>query len=772
MIGETPRPPRGRPMPSGDFYVADSLRANARRGLGFGTSPVFLASISTILGAVMFLRFGYAVGHAGLLGALAIILLGHLVTVPTSLAIAEIATNRRVEGGGEYFIISRSFGRTIGAVIGVPLFLSQAVSVAFYMIGFSLAFEDLAPSIQAALGLATWDPRMVSIPAGLLLLVLMTTRGADLGVKGLWVVVSILAVSLTAFFLGGPNPEAAGGLPSGLYQPVAGHDPFMLVFAIVFPAFTGMTAGVGLSGDLDNPRRSIPLGILSATMAGMLVYIAISFKLWSSATPAMLADVEGLVMEQVAVWGPIIPIGLAAATLSSAIGSIMVAPRTLQALAHDRSLPSRRLNFWLSRGVGPAHEPRNATLLTGGLALATIAVGNIDLVARLISMFFMVTYGSLCAISFLEHFAARPSYRPSFRTKWYLSLLGALMCLLLMFQMDPLFASLALLLMALLYRLIDAHQVRAGGRDDVGAIIQGVMTQATRYMQVRLQQSGKHGVEAEWRPSIIMVNGRTFDRSSPMQMLSWLCQRYGVGTYLHYMPGRLDREQFNESRHTLLKLIARSQAEKSAIFVETMISPSMRSALAQSLQIPGVSGIDHNTLLLEYSVHDDETVRRELRSGADLALAVGMNCLVLRHGDHHFGQRRRIHIWITWHDYANASLLILIAYILLDHSDWQAAEISVYAAFPRDEVEERAQTLRQMISEGRIPISPRNIEIISTDDRVDFNQLVRERSEDADLVLHGFTEARLERKGEELFERHAGLHDTLYVCARQHIEIE
>jgi solute carrier family 12 (sodium/potassium/chloride transporter), member 2 len=117
--------------------------ASGTRGHGFGTSPVFLASISTILGAIMFLRFGYAVGHTGLMGAFLIILLGHMVTIPTALAIAEIATNRKVEGGGEYFIISRSFGTTIGGAIGVSLFLSQAISVAFYMIAFAEAFSPL-----------------------------------------------------------------------------------------------------------------------------------------------------------------------------------------------------------------------------------------------------------------------------------------------------------------------------------------------------------------------------------------------------------------------------------------------------------------------------------------------------------------------------------------------------------------------------------------------------------------------------------------------------
>ena len=304
-------------------------------GHGFGTSPVFLASVSTILGAVMFLRFGYAVGQTGLGGALLIILLGHMVTVPTALAIAEIATNRRVEGGGEYFIISRSFGSTIGGAIGISLFLSQAISVAFYLIAFAEAFSPLAAWAQNAWGIG-WDPRIISLPATVVLAALVLTRGANLGVKALWVVVGILVLSLVFFFLGSPVDGVvveSVHIFSGLEDP----DPFILVFAIVFPAFTGMTAGVGLSGDLTNPRRSIPLGVISATLTGLVVYIALVAKMAVSATPDVLAS-DQLVMSRIALWGPIIPIGLAAATLSSAIGSILVAPRTLQALGADVEL--------------------------------------------------------------------------------------------------------------------------------------------------------------------------------------------------------------------------------------------------------------------------------------------------------------------------------------------------------------------------------------------------------------------------------------------------
>jgi amino acid transporter len=730
-------------------------------GHGFGTGPVFLASVSTILGAVMFLRFGYAVGNTGLLGAVAIILIGHAVTIPTALAIAEIATNRRVEGGGEYFIISRSFGTTIGGAIGVSLYLSQAISVAFYMIAFAEAFTPLRGWFESAAGFA-FDPRLVSIPATLVLIGVVLSRGADLGVKALWGVAAILAVSLVLFFLGSSPGELR---PEGvvLVSELQNPDSFMVVFAIVFPAFTGMTAGVGLSGDLANPRKSIPLGIITATVAGLIIYLFVVVKLATSAGSLAL-DQDQLIMSRIALWGPIIPIGLAAATLSSAIGSILVAPRTLQALGGDRIVPTPGVNELLASGRGAANEPRNATLVTGGIALVFVLLGNVDAVARIVSMFFMVTYGALCAISFLEHFAARPSYRPSFRSKWYLSLFGALMCLMLTLQMDLVFAAAAVVVMAGLYVTIRRSR---GGVDDLAAIFHGVMTQATRYLQVRLQKT----LVADWRPSVIMITSRTFDRTAPLQMMEWLCHRYGFGTYLHYIRGYLEPSSFQESRDVQNRLIETVQDRKGAIYVDTMISPSMASALAQSLQMPGVSGMENNTILFEHGSHDPPEVLDEIVAGLELAGVPRMNRLLLRHGENFFGSRKSIHVWLTWHDTRNANLMILLAYILLGHRDWYGAEIAIFAAYPAREVRERSEELHTMIAEGRLLITEKNVVVIGTDDSIDFQTLVETRSKNADLVFVGFTTERLERRGRVLFERFPALRDVLFVSAEETIEI-
>ncbi|MCG8387298.1 MAG: amino acid permease, partial [Cytophagales bacterium] len=222
----------------------------------FGTAPVFFTSISTILGAVMFLRFGYAVGNVGFIGTLGIILFGHLVTIPTAMAIAEIATNQKVEGGGKYYIISRSFGINVGAAIGLALYLSQAISVSFYLIAFAEAFDPVFNWITAVWGLENIDKRIISLPATLALSLLMIRKGADLGMKALYAVVAVLFLSIILFLAG--TTEYQQGLEVFDWTVRIGEpDNFFLVFAIVFPAFTGMTAGVGLSGDLKDPKKSI-----------------------------------------------------------------------------------------------------------------------------------------------------------------------------------------------------------------------------------------------------------------------------------------------------------------------------------------------------------------------------------------------------------------------------------------------------------------------------------------------------------------------------------
>jgi len=740
--------------------MAQLVRSKAK----FGTAPVFFTAISTILGAIMFLRFGYAVGNMGFIGTLSIILVAHLVTIPTGLAIAEIATNQRVRGGGEYYIISRSFGINVGAAIGIALFLSQAISVAFYTIAFAEAFDPALSWLNENYGILITDKRLISIPALAFLTILLLLKGAKLGMNALYVVVAVLALSLISFFMGSPTEAMTGGI-FNLSSRIDGHDGFFTVFAIVFPAFTGMTAGVGLSGDLKDPKRSLPIGTLTATISGMIIYIFIAYKMAISATPSELDSVQ-LVMGKIAFWGPIIPIGLAAATISSAIGSILVAPRTLQALAADRVLPSISVTKWLSMGKGDSNEPFNATLITSAIALVFIAMGNVNSVARIISMFFLVTYGAICLISFLQHFAADPAYRPDFKSRWYISLAGFMLTLYLMFKMEPLFAFLSLIFMTLIYYGITTTRNDSEG---LSKIFQGVIFQISRKLQIFMQKAEKDS--DNWRPSFICISRDFFMRPAAFELLAWISYRSGFGTFIHLIDGYLSKDTSRKAGEELNRIIKISGTSRSNVFIDTMISPSFTSAVAQAIQLPSVSGKDVNTMLFEFSRENNRQLD-DIIENVSLIKAIEFDLCILSSTERGFGVKSSIHIWLTPADLTNANLMILLGYVIVGHPEWKNASIKITAVFPEDEIDEYQEKLYKMVKDGRLPISVHNIELLEQKSEVSVKEIVNQRSQDDDLIMIGLRYDSLKQKGRELFEGYDNIGNILFVNTTKEQKIE
>lgn len=728
-----------------------SVKAN------FGTLPVFLTAISTILGAVMFLRFGYAVGEVGFLGTLLIIIIGHLVTIPTAMALAEIATNQKVEGGGEYFIISRSFGLNIGSSIGLALYLSQAISVAFYIIAFAESFEAIKPWIANEFGYEIYDNRLFSIPALLLLIWLMTTKGADLGMKALYVVVAILFISLVMFFLGSTDFSSTYD-SSLLFKNIDSEKGFFFVFAIIFPAFTGMTAGVGLSGDLKDPKKSIPMGTLAATIIGMIIYVFIALKLvYSASTTDLITD--QLIMSKIALWGPIIPLGLAAATISSALGSFMVAPRTLQAIGADNVIPNKKVNDFVSKGTDKNNEPRNATIITSVIALTFVLMGDVNAVAEVISMFFMVTYGSLCLISFMQHFAADPSYRPSFKSKWYLSLLGAVLCVYLMFKINAVYAVASILLMVGIYFYIIFNNENKKG---MANIFQGVIHQFNRNLQVFLQKSEKEISDDYWRPGVICLNKDSFERLAAFDMIKWISNRYGFGTYIHFEQGYFSKVTKQIADQKLNKLIEMANNTKSNVFLETIISPSNTNAIVQAIQQPGISGHDNNMMLFEFKKGTTEWLT-DVIDNYNLIASANYDLCILGSSDRNFGYRNEIHVWIKKEDYENANLMILLSYIILGHPDWKKAEIKIFAAVDKSNLDKEKESLIQLTTTGRLPISPNNIIVLPIDENVDKVELINETSKLADLTILGFHESSIKTKNIDQFNKYNGIGNVLFV---------
>lgn len=733
----------------------------------FGTAPVFFTAISTILGAILFLRFGFAVGTLGFWGVILIILLGHMVTIPTALAISELATNKRVEGGGEYFIISRSFGLNIGATIGFALFFSQAISVAFYIIAFTEAFQFFFDWVGESVGI-NLPRQVISLPAMLGLSILILRKGAGMGVKMLYFVVAILFISLLMFFLG--KTDYAATHTFSLLDAGSGNlgDSFFVVFAIIFPAFTGMTAGVGLSGDLKKPSRSIPLGTTLATIAGMITYFFIVYKLASSASIQDLTDNQ-LIMAKIAIGGSfIIPLGLAASTISSAIGSIMVAPRTLQALAVDRSFPSKRMNKFLSAGRGETNEPYNATVVTIIIAFIFVAAGEVNTVAGIISMFFMVTYGSLCLISFLNHFGSSPSYRPSFKSRWYISLLGFVTAVWVMFKINTWFALAAIILIVVLYLYISTyHKSRKG----LVAIFTNALLQLSRSLQVYLQQSRKSRGSKEWRPSAVCISDDSFERDDAFQLINWISHSYGFGTYIHLIEDYFSKSTYQESQILLKKLINNHKGVGNHVFIDTMISPSYTSAIAQTIQLPGISGMENNMLILEYDRENPDNLASIIDNFA-LVNAGNFDVCILGSSHRSLNFKNGIHVWLRRLDQDNAHLMILLSFIIQGHPAWKKGSISIFQLCKPGTTIETRKELEELISTGRLPITTKNIEIIEEDQDKNYIEIVDKKSEHAALTIVGFTGESLKLGGKKVFEQYKKEGHMLFVNAAERKKIQ
>ncbi len=742
--------------------------ANALNNKGkFGTAPVFLTAISTILGAIMFLRFGYAVGAVGILGTMLIVVIGHLVTIPTALSLAEIATNQKVEGGGEYFVISRSFGLSIGAAVGIALYLSQAVSVAFYIIAFAESFAPLMDYVNEQYGL--WihiesTKKLIGIIVTLLLALLMTTKGANFGMGLLYIVVGILALVLILFFMG--TSIHVGHVPFK----VLSNDDFFKVFAIIFPAFTGMTAGVGLSGDLKDPKRSIPLGTIMATVLGMIIYLFITLKIGNSATPEILMSNENqLIMSDIALIGYLmIPIGLAASTISSALGSIMVAPRTLNAIAADKIIPSQRLNRWLAFLKKENNEPTHAAIVTSTIAFVFVFLGDVDVVAKIISMFFMVTYGALNLISLLENFAANPGYRPAFKSKWYISLIGTIMCIWLMFKMNPGYAFLSIVIMIGIYFLLNRHQKKS----DLASIFSGVIFQISRNINVFLQKVNKGEEEIDhWRPSVVCVSKNSFERFAAFDLLRWISHRIGFGTFIHHIDGYLSKETNEQAQQSMQRLIHMNEVSKSSVYMDTLVNPEYSASISQVLQLPGVSGKENNMMMFEYAKNNPQNLN-EIVDNLGLVRSVGFDTCILGSSDKDFGFNNEIHIWITSNDYANANLMIYLAYIVLGHPDWKNGLIKLYAVYPKEDIENQRIKIMEMVNAGRLPISANNIEIIPLDEDRNIKDVINSKSKDADLTILGFRFEKVKNSGVDYFGGFEEIGDTLFVSAIKEKEIK
>ncbi|MEZ4933147.1 MAG: hypothetical protein R2788_13630 [Saprospiraceae bacterium] len=327
---------------------------------------VFTPSLLTILGVIMYMRLGWVVGNAGMYGAIIIVVIAHIISISTGLSISSIATDKKVGAGGVYYVLSRSLGLPIGGAIGMTLFTGTAFSIALYLVGFSESFN-------AYLGLDTSINGLRSTGSlTLLALTILAFISTSIAIKAQFFILAAIIISLVSIFFG-----TSAYIPETI-PPFGGDDGVSMetVFAIFFPAVTGFTAGIAMSGDLANPKKDIPIGTIAAIAVGFMVYLGLVIFVGMEVRPEILRTDNNILMK-IALFAPAVVAGIWGATLSSALGGILGAPRILQAMSTDRITPKL-----FGKGVGLSNEPRNALILTVIIAEAGILIGELDMIAR------------------------------------------------------------------------------------------------------------------------------------------------------------------------------------------------------------------------------------------------------------------------------------------------------------------------------------------------------------------------------------------------------
>lgn len=726
MTGESTvdsHPPR---LPQDTMAVIDAAEGSVKQGNRFGTfSGVFTPSILTILGVVMYLRFGWVVGNVGLGGALLVVVIAHLITTATGLSISTIATNRTVGAGGAYNIISRSLGAPTGAAIGLPLFFGQALSVSFYVVGFTESIVALVPE-------APFKP----VAAGVcVVLGLVAMKSANFALKIQYVVMALIGLSLVSFFTG-TTPYFPRTIE---WTGPEGGESFAGVFAVFFPAVTGIMAGVGMSGDLDDPRRALPRGTMLAILAGFIVYMAFPIWLATNASMSSLQKNPQVVWEVSSV-PALIYVGIWGATLSSAIGSLLTAPRTLQAVANDGILPR-----FLAKGHGPNNEPRAGAAVTFGLAMGGIMLGNLDVIANILTMFFLATYGLTNLACGLERWAASPSFRPEFRVPAWVSLLGALACFYVMSIIDLVAMIGALIVCLGIYALV---QRRALGTT-YGDARHGIWAAIVRMALFRLRRAEFH--PQNWRPNLIILGGGLQHRPYLLQLGSAVVQDRGVVTYFHLLRGTVS-ENAGIRRELLDDLDHRVAQAFPNVFYRVDVVDDIYGGAVSTAQSYGLGNFEANTVMLGWP---KDVSRFDGYAGMlrDLVALDRSLFIVNYRPERGFGQYRNIHIW--WGGLqGNGGLMLLLAFLLMGDEHWKNANASLLVAV--DTPEEKAlveHKIRRVLDSVRLRATP----IVLLRNGRDVREIMREQSFGADLAIIGARIPGPEEPVGPYYERMSGL---------------
>jgi len=657
----------------------------------------------------MYLRFGWMVGNAGLIPSLLIVIVCSLLTFITALSISTIATNMNVGVGGEYFLLSRSLGLEMGGAIGVPLFLARTASITLYSFGLAESFRFIwtdipVPLITAVIIIIL---TVISGKSASVALKIQVPLMIGVGISIIVMVIGVFTKPLHTPQLWGEYPDATG---------------FWMVLAVYFPAVTGFSAGVGMSGDLKDPGRSIPFGSMAAVLTGFLLYMTIPVVLAFAAPPEELVG-NSLIWMDVAFVSILILPGMWGAILSSSIGSVLGGPRVLQSLSMDRIMPA-----FLSKTTKDG-QPMIATYITGLLALALVMMGGLNAVAPIVTIFFLTLYIAVNLVAALESLIGDPSFRPRIRIPWFLSLSAAVGATILMFLTNKLACLIAIVMEILIWLWLKRRAMRRS----FGDLRRGLWMSSARLALSKLQTLPTD--QRNWRPDLLLFAGDVHKRLELVRLALWLGQHRGILNVCQLIEQNLDENSRNLDG--MVKDADEYMLSNGMVaFNSVYVVPSYDEGVRTVVQANGIGDLSPNTVMFGWSTKRERLIG-QLKLIRPLS-RLNKSLLICRIAPKPTWERtKRIDIWWRGMQY-NGDMMLLFAHLLSLNPEWYGSHITIKSVVTSDDLKNKMEdSLHKMIPSTRIKAEPK---VIVQRSGESFQDILKDESNGAEIVFLGLAD--------------------------------
>ena len=686
----------------------------------FGTfAGVFTPSILTILGVIMYMRLGWVVGNAGLLGAIGIIIIAHIIAVTTGLSVSSVATDKKIGAGGIYYVLSRSMGIPIGGSIGIALYVGTAFSIALYLIGFSESFNSFF-----GYGMSVNDFRLTGTIA-LAALTVLALISTSVALKAQFFILAAIALSLISVFLG-TTEFAPQSVPLFATE---GAVPLEVVFAIFFPAVTGFTAGIAMSGDLKDPKKSIPVGTLAAIGTGLLVYILLAIFMAFAINPDLLKSDYNILMKM-AFFAPAVVAGIWGATLSSALGGILGGPRILQAMSIDKVTP--RI---FGKGNGKNNEPVNALFMVFIIAEAGILIGELDVIARVVSMFYLTAYGFINISYFLESWA-NPDFQPSFKIKRWIGLLGFIACFVVMFKLDMIAMMAALAVITALYFALQRKEVKIQSNDVWRSVWENVVNKGLKKIDEKDDEN------MNWNPNIILFSGKSDHQKYLLELGKTVSGRTGIVTNFKLILDKNSTIPIRKAEQT----VRDDSFKELGIFARQIKVDNIYTGITNIASTFGFSGVEPNTIMMGWPKGLENST--EYSKMTETLLHLDYNLLYLDFDRRaKFGNYKSVDLWWRETDSKNAEMMLNIARFIIASPKWDNPDIRVLFVNNNNVALELIHdNIARLVEDLRVNVQ---IKIINNAvEQKPFYDIISEESAHTNLTLVGIPNYRIEKQAE------------------------